>query len=430
MRRAYVVASGTAVSQIILLAALPILGRLYDETDFGTLGVFLSVVTLAYVIGSGRYERAINLPKDDADAGTVLILAFLVGAGFAAFLAVVLAVGGGALFEWTGTQGLYDIRWLIPLAVLFAVTYQALGFWVVRQASFRRYAAGQIANSAGGVGVQIAFGAGGLALGLVLGAASAFLFGTIVLGWQLVRSRQVSRPSWTALKKSIQRYRRFPLFGVPSGLLNRLALELPVILLAGIYGSGGAAVAGWFILARRLVSSPAHLVSNAASQVYLNEAAQLANADPERIAPLYRRTWHKMLLLSLVPTAVLALVAPAVFAFLMGESYREAGVYARILCPMVVTMVMVTPLTGTFAVLESQHLQLLREGVRVLLVVGAFVSVVLLDLDARIAVALYGLAMMAGYLLLLWLGQREVDSAARRAAHPEGDCDREPTHGS
>lgn len=55
------------------------------------------------------------------------------------------------------------------------------------------------------------------------------------------------------MRKALSRYRRFPLFLAPSGLLKVLGQQLPVLLVAYWYGSS---VAGWLGLTLRVWPSP------------------------------------------------------------------------------------------------------------------------------------------------------------------------------
>ncbi len=71
-------ASGTAIAQLMLVLATPLLTRLYTPADYGTLAVYSSTLTVLLVLASLRYESAIPLPEDEDVAGSVLALTLLV----------------------------------------------------------------------------------------------------------------------------------------------------------------------------------------------------------------------------------------------------------------------------------------------------------------------------------------------------------------
>ena len=67
-------ASGTAVSQLITIVAIPLISRLFDPDEFGVAALFLSIVTLLSVVATLRFEKAIVLPKSDDTAVNLFML--------------------------------------------------------------------------------------------------------------------------------------------------------------------------------------------------------------------------------------------------------------------------------------------------------------------------------------------------------------------
>jgi O-antigen/teichoic acid export membrane protein len=64
----------------------------------------------------------------------------------------------------------------------------------------------------------------------------------------------------------------------------------------------------------------------------------------------------KMFFLSLVPLLTLLLFGPQLFAFLFGETWRTAGVYAQILAPAFAIRFIVSPVSTIFAVTGNLRL--------------------------------------------------------------------------
>src|SRR5271170_6511034 len=76
-RSVSILAGGTAVAQALAIAASPVLTRLYKPSDFGELQIFISLMGLALVAASGRYEVALLLPEDEQSSIDILGLAIL-----------------------------------------------------------------------------------------------------------------------------------------------------------------------------------------------------------------------------------------------------------------------------------------------------------------------------------------------------------------
>ena len=66
-RSVVTLASGTAMAQLLLALAMPVLTRLYTPTDYGSLAVYASTLTVLLVLASLRYEVAIPLAGGRSD---------------------------------------------------------------------------------------------------------------------------------------------------------------------------------------------------------------------------------------------------------------------------------------------------------------------------------------------------------------------------
>ncbi len=62
-RAVAVLVTGTAFGQLIVLAASPLVTRLYTPADFGVLGVFSAFLGILGIAVTLRYELAIPLPR-------------------------------------------------------------------------------------------------------------------------------------------------------------------------------------------------------------------------------------------------------------------------------------------------------------------------------------------------------------------------------
>jgi hypothetical protein len=72
-------AGGTAGSQVISVAAAPILTRLYGPESFGGLAMFVSLLSLLNLVGSLSYKLDIPLPEDDVDNANLAVRSPLQG---------------------------------------------------------------------------------------------------------------------------------------------------------------------------------------------------------------------------------------------------------------------------------------------------------------------------------------------------------------
>ena len=69
--------SGTALAQLILFAASPVLSRVYEPAAFGQYALLSLGLSLVTVLASGKYEIGVLLPEADEEAFALVVLALL-----------------------------------------------------------------------------------------------------------------------------------------------------------------------------------------------------------------------------------------------------------------------------------------------------------------------------------------------------------------
>ena len=164
LRRAVVVLmTGSAFGQLLVLAASPLLTRLYTPEDFGVLGVFTALLMIFGIAVSLRYELAIPLAEDDARMVNLLALSLVLTLLVSSLVGVAVWLRGELLAGWLKTEALWPLLWLLPIGLLAMGCNRALIHWAIRRQKFGQIARRQIGRSVGQVIIQI--GCGYLALG-------------------------------------------------------------------------------------------------------------------------------------------------------------------------------------------------------------------------------------------------------------------------
>lgn len=393
-----------------MAASSPLIGRLFTPVELGEFGVFMSVATLGWIVGCLRIDQAITLPETNAEARDVVWLALMVAVGVATTVGVLAVLTADFVAGALNVSGYAAVAPLIGPTVLLAAAQQPLTQYAIRRGRFRLI--GRARAVYGWCMALLQVGAGLLDLGTV------GLCGAVLLAWACaVVVLAPTRATWTGpsgpLRETLVRYRTFPLFGAGAGLLNQAALEIPGLLIPAFFGAGPA---GHFAVARRIAVAPSSIVGLGVSQVYLGEAARLRRVDADQLARLFRRATARLASLGIVSCVAIGLAAPLSFDILLGDVWRESGVYVALLAPLLAANLFVPPATQTLVVLERQDLQLQRDALRlaavllVLLACGRFAT------DPRLAVVGYGFVVALMHVASVHLAHREL----RRLTSTEG----------
>ena len=345
---------GTVISQAVPILASFFLARIYTPEDFGLFQVYFSISMVGTVFMTMRYEMAIMLPEKKEDARHVFVLSCLIAFAWSVIILLLVLLFRHPFAHLLKQPSLANSLFVLPFTLLVIGVYQSLNYWSNRHKQYTRLSFSRVARSVNSSVFSIAFGfvsfmkSTGLIIGDSLGQASSSLF----LGARLMRDepglfRNVSKAK---LKEMAHRYRQFPLFNVPSGLLEKLSGNLPALILIPFYG---ATVVGLFSMSQRMISVPGSVVARAFGDVFRQSATEQYIQNKE-CKHLFLQTLKKLTILSVPAFTVLFFIVEPLFVIAFGEEWREAGTYARILMPMFLLQFIVSPLSNMFLVAEQQ----------------------------------------------------------------------------
>ena len=347
--------SANAFGQLIMLAAMPFLTRLYTPDAFGVLAVFASVMGVVLVVSSLRYELAIPLPASDRNSTQIVLMALIINLMAVLVVSVFVVFFRHDVARWTQTPLMASYLWLLPLAILSGGTYKVLNYWAIRHRDYRKIAITKLTQSVSNVSAQILGGLLGLgALGLILGQIVGQSVGISRLAKGIRFKGLFTASSGKRTRVLMSRYSKFAKYDTPAAAVNAASSQLPNIAMALIFGPGAA---GLYFLADRILAVPLSMVSQAAGQVLFGQAR-----EDMRLGTLTRRMAGLALGLTVIVACVAVLVfflSEPVFVFIFGEEWREAGVIASWLIIGLAVQFIFNPLSVVLMATEGQLANLL-----------------------------------------------------------------------
>jgi len=351
-------------------------------------------------VASLRYDLAIPLPDAPKEGSAVLMLSLGVVSCVTLAVAVAVGFGGGWALPAIGAEALVPLWWTLPLGVAASGLYETLSYWGVRVQDYRRLARTKLSQGVGGAATQVGLGLAGLGpIGLIVGDIVGRGSGVLSLALLAGSPDRGARwPGWEAVAAAARRFSRFPMYSMPSSVLNSVGLYGPALVLAGIYGP---AAAGWFALSQRVAGVGVALLGHAIGQAYLGEAALLARTDRAALRTLFRSIATKLFLVGFVIFIPLAVIAPQLVETVFGQEWRTSGDLLRVLTPFSICQLAVSPLSQTLNLLERQRTQLVWEVLRLVLGPVALVGCGLWGVALVPALAVYSVGMAVSYLVLL-----------------------------
>jgi O-antigen/teichoic acid export membrane protein len=387
---------GTLAAQALLVLTAPILGRLYTPEQFGVLAVYLALLVLGASIASLRYETAIPLADTDEDAIGLVWLSVLLSAATSILLGAlpwILRVPTSTVDPFAQAPWIWI---LLPASIFLTALFEAAKQWGIRQRLFRPAADAGFVQAIVQSGSQVGFGLiGPTALVLVLGDVLSRLgAATRILTSSLGAFLQTPPHG---LRRLARTFRQHPIFGAGYALAGLASLQLAPLLLSVVHGDESA---GWFAMSTRVIGLPTIVLGAAVSAAFLGEGARLWKESPERFLPTLSKLSLVLIALGAVALLPIILLGPTLFAFVLGDPWREAGVYARILATMFLLEFIAAPLASTLTVLQRQRTQLVWAVLRLGFVLLVFFAATRLDWDPRTTIAAYSATLAASFLAL------------------------------
>jgi O-antigen/teichoic acid export membrane protein len=381
--------TGTALGQAIIVLASPVLTRIYSPSDFGILAIYISIVSIASVIISLRYESAIVLPKDEEKALDLVLLSLGIAFGFSLLLLLIAVVFNKPVTTLVDAPEFSFFLYLIPLSTFFYGSFQTLSFYHTRRQNFNQLAFSNTLKGFGTTGTQISYGLvlPPNALGLILGQIAGNALATFSLFHKFYRTilNRVRSDLPKNLKSVLIEYKLFPLFTSSTTFVNAIAQNMPALLLALLFSPK---IAGFYAVSARVMMVPIALVGNSVRQVFYQRASELYNQG-NSIFHLFKKMTINLTLIGILPTVIILIFGEVIFGMVLGGTWAEAGIYASIIALWQYLGFLNRPSVASLLILRLNHVQLIMDSIAVVLRLSALLVGALIFEDIYIALGLF-----------------------------------------
>ncbi|MDI6698980.1 MAG: oligosaccharide flippase family protein [Candidatus Saccharicenans sp.] len=327
LKNILIVMSGTAIAQVIAYALSPIISRLFTPEDFGIFGSFTAVAGIIGALITLDYSQALMLPKEKSEAVNLLCLSVLSTTLISIGAAIFSLLKPSVFFNITKTKGLLFVL-LFILTLITSGINSSFQAWAIRSKEFKRTSVSQVVRSVGSSGSRIIFGifksgSAGLIISNLLANAMASLnlIKVVISDFKFYR-KDISLIKIKSLAKA---YIDFPLYSASQNFINAISSGLPVLLITKFYG---LAAAGAYAFGISILQAPMSLILTALRQVLFQKACEFHHQG-KGIFLLYIRTALVLFSIALIPSLILIIWAPQIFAFIFGARWQLAGVLAR-----------------------------------------------------------------------------------------------------
>lgn len=402
-------ASGTMVAQVITFATLPIIARLYSQEAFGLLAIFSAVVAFISSFATLKYDAALVLPKDDKHAYALLKLSNIV---------TILITTVCVFFMFLPIpyfESYKSLQILIGIGVLLSVNYNNSALWNIRYKNFNYTAISAIIQAAAVFLFQLLLYKYFELKGLILGN----LIGIAVSGIYLIYTR---KSDWIIYKRVTKkdmldqgkRYIDFPKYFTASNAILSFSASLPIFLFIKYIS---LAQIGMYGIALRIINHPVSLIANSVRSVILSDFALRKNGN-KPILKSYIKILIGLFFVSLVGVAALIVFGNFIITIILGEEWIEAALYAKMLAPLLVGMMIAAPATAAVRVFEMQRYNFIYSVISLIVkLITLLILFSLSDMAFRYIILIYSfvsLGLIVGNILSIFMRIKEYDKYIKK----------------
>lgn len=354
-----ILASGTALAQVINFCFVPVITRLYGPDAYGMMGGFMAIVNILIPISALSYPIAIVLPKHDMLANRIASLSVLIGVFWAVVLLVLIIINN--IFDFSIVKYPLWYILLLPLVTIFLPFQQIGQQWLIRKREYKSIAKISFFQA---IVINILRTSGGLifasaktlvimtALGVVF-QAGQFYYRSIKTGIKF-DWRRLSR---ARVMDTSRIFYDFPIYRTPQVLVNAISQSLPVFILGFFFGT---TVVGYYVLAQTLLTAPVTLLSTSISNIfYPSIVARISNNMNVRNYLL--KAIGSLFTISCIIYVPLIFLATKLFEFAFGATWIQAGEFAEWMAIYCIFWLSARPAMDTIPPLKIQKYFLIYE---------------------------------------------------------------------
>lgn len=318
--------SATALAQVINFLFNIVLTRLYTPEQFGSLSVFIAIVSFLMAFASAKFDVAIVATQDEQDAKKLFALSFWFT--FIVSGLVLLWLILTSLFHLPQNEVMEKWKFFIVPSVIFLTGFQICWMWNVRIKNFKRISVIRVTETLvnGGMSVLLA----GITLSGLLFATLSGQFVSFVLLLLIVFVKTPMKEfvfSFSELKHTFKKYSMYPKINVPQGFLEIFQVSAFALFLEAFFDT---AVTGFFSLGMRVLQVPVRLLVLPVSHVFFAEASDLYR-NGKSIYPIVKKAIIRMFFIALPIPIILVFAGPYLFSLVFGQEWEMSGKYAQIL---------------------------------------------------------------------------------------------------
>src|SRR5690606_7119942 len=174
---------------------------------------------------------------------------------------------------------------------------------------------------------------------------------------------------------------------------------------------------GMYGIALRIINHPVSLIANSVRSVILSDFALRKNGN-KPILKSYIKILIGLFFVSLVGVAALIVFGNFIITIILGKEWIEAALYAKMLAPLLVGMMIAAPATAAVRVFEMQRYNFIYSVISLIVkLITLLILFSLSDMAFRYIILIYSfvsLGLIVGNILSIFMRIKEYDKYIKK----------------
>lgn len=400
VKNIFVLLTGTTFAQLIPILTAFVLTRLYTPSDYGIMGVFLTIVTILGSLATLQYNNVIIVGESETDAKYALSLVVFLTSVISIFTLFVVFFFNNLICDLFNKPELSSWLYFVPYSVF--LTGWILGFtgWLNRKKSFRLMSFSRISGAL--IIALISIGLGFYfkgPIGLLLGQLVSQLIVALILAYNyFFKEKNTLYFQFTSIRQVANKYINFPKYSFPADFIYQVINQLPVLMMTRY--SVNLISVGLFNFSNRILGLPSMVVATAISEVFKQRAVE-DYYEKGSCRTIFIKVLKSLVVTAILPFLVLLIWGPDIFEFCFGSKWRGAGEYSQILAVMIFFRFIASPLSFIFTIAQKQKLDFALHILILISVGSMFLIGFSLGLEMKTILLLYAVVYSLIYIVYL-----------------------------
>lgn len=361
--------SGTVASQVLWIIAMIVVSKLYSAEELGEQQLFVAASSVFSIIGTGRYEMAISIPKFKFKADQLCIFSSLLSITYAIVLFILL-FSMASIFPYFSQKYMGYSLIVIPIYVLEVCLYLIFYNYLLREQCYRVVVKGLMIYPS----LYIIFAVicryvdvvnSGLIIAIIIARGGECLYYGAYLRNKL--NIIFSKKTMFMIINIGKEYVDFPRYMLLGDIIDSLKSNSVPFFITTFWGK---TTTGYYSMATQCLAAPSSLIAKSVGDVFRQEGSKLYILK-DNCESFYKKNLRLCTIYSSLICIIVFFLAPIIVNSILGIKWEETWHYIHCMLLMLFSSLISSPLSNMYTISRKQKEYMI---VQILFLFGSIIS--------------------------------------------------------